>query len=564
MVPSTYEAGTLYNVLPSGNRAPDETGENSGYDQTRADFTFDRGTNAAATRIGSDGLIKKYRENLLLQSNDLTNSQWVKSRVTASTDTSVYPNGFSSSTKILETTDNGQHYVRQLHTGISGAVYTASCYIKGIGRNYAKIEVLSLSTPYELYLGEINLTTGSITKTFSGATAIDAVAADLGNGWYRISVTGLISGKTNFGIQLYPLDDSRNGSYVGDVSKGLYVSGFQFETSLVATDYLESTSVTGKAGVLIDLPRIDYSSGAGALLLEPQRQQLVKYSEYFEATDWIDQSIDTTLELVSSGSPDGGAFYRCTSGASGGGRIVDVFTGSMSGGVFSLYAKGSGSLMIDLYITGGSNVTETITLTSEWTRYDVYNSRVDSGGDASIRFYPNAVADIYGAQVESGPYATSYIPNHGESGGVTRAADSCSVTGVSDVIGQTEGTIFVDLAGFDGNTHLVTLGDGTINNYLMLYIASNSIAWLSNAGLTGSAGSVTATSKVALAYKENDSVLYLDGSQVLSDTSNTIPSLPNIYLNNNATLSNVLRLEAKQVTLFNERLSNAELAALTA
>ena len=69
MVPSTYEAGTLYNVLPSGNRAPDSTDQNSGYDQTRADFDFDRGSNAAATRVNASGLIEKYRENLLLQSN---------------------------------------------------------------------------------------------------------------------------------------------------------------------------------------------------------------------------------------------------------------------------------------------------------------------------------------------------------------------------------------------------------------------------------------------------------------------------------------------------------------
>jgi len=58
MVPSTYEAGKLYNVLPSGNRAPDSTGENSGYDQTRADFDFDRGSNAAATRVNADGLLR--------------------------------------------------------------------------------------------------------------------------------------------------------------------------------------------------------------------------------------------------------------------------------------------------------------------------------------------------------------------------------------------------------------------------------------------------------------------------------------------------------------------------
>ncbi len=69
MVPSTYEDGTLYNILPSGNKAPDETGNHNGYDQTRADFDFDRGSNAAATRVNASGLIEKYRENLLLQSN---------------------------------------------------------------------------------------------------------------------------------------------------------------------------------------------------------------------------------------------------------------------------------------------------------------------------------------------------------------------------------------------------------------------------------------------------------------------------------------------------------------
>ena len=69
MVPSVYEDGTLYNVLPSGNKAPDETGNHNGYDQTRADFTFSRGSNLAATRVNASGLIEKGRENLLLQSN---------------------------------------------------------------------------------------------------------------------------------------------------------------------------------------------------------------------------------------------------------------------------------------------------------------------------------------------------------------------------------------------------------------------------------------------------------------------------------------------------------------
>ena len=81
MVPSTYEAGKLYNVLPSGNRAPDNKG-GAGYDQTRADFDFDRGSNAAATRINSSGLIEKYRENLLTESNNFSDSDWTNSNIT--------------------------------------------------------------------------------------------------------------------------------------------------------------------------------------------------------------------------------------------------------------------------------------------------------------------------------------------------------------------------------------------------------------------------------------------------------------------------------------------------
>jgi hypothetical protein len=42
------------------------------------DFTFSRGSNLAATRVGPTGLIEKGRENLFLQSNTFSSGAWVK------------------------------------------------------------------------------------------------------------------------------------------------------------------------------------------------------------------------------------------------------------------------------------------------------------------------------------------------------------------------------------------------------------------------------------------------------------------------------------------------------
>ena len=43
----------------------------------------------------------------------------------------------------------------------------------------------------------------------------------------------------------------------------------KYELGLVATDYIETTSSTAQAGILEDMPRLDYSGGAScpALLL---------------------------------------------------------------------------------------------------------------------------------------------------------------------------------------------------------------------------------------------------------------------------------------------------------
>jgi hypothetical protein len=219
-----------------------------------------------------------------------------------------------------------------------------------------------------------------------------------------------------------------------------------------------------------------------------------------------------------------------------------------------------------------------------WYRISCTFSNVSAGSTARIGFAQSLTSNwgglntsaagdvlIYGAQLEAGSYPTSYIPNHGESGGVTRAADSCSVTGVSDVIGQTEGTVYlefeIDNLSESGNEkvlfYMKDTGTGErylsfVNNGSLTYIESNGavIANISKTGL--SVGSY----KAAIAYKTNDFAFYLNGEQVGTDNAGTPSGFSTFgFQYYNSAVSGTQF--TKQTALFNERLSNAELATLT-
>jgi hypothetical protein len=75
---------------------------------------------------------------------------------------------------------------------------------------------------------------------------------------------------------------------------------------------------------------------------------------------------------------------------------------------------------------------------------------------------------VCGLQIEAGAYATSYIgPTLGAS--VTRGADAASKTGISSLIGQTEGTLFVDFESGNfsaSSAWAISVNDGTSSNHI--------------------------------------------------------------------------------------------------
>ena len=582
MVPSTYEAGKLYNVLPSGNRAPDSTDQNSGYDQTRADFDFDRGSNASATRIGSDGLIKKYRENLLVQSNQF-DTTWYNSNSTE-TGGQADKDGGTSAWLLTKTSTNGG--IRQNNT--TSGVQTFSFYAKAGESNWVKVNNLGSSAYHQ---ANFDLQNGVVGTT---AYIIDAKIEDIGNGWYRC-VTTYNTTLVNIDIRVADSDNVVSGS-----SGSVYIQSAQLETGLVASSYLDSTSVTGKAGVLVDLPRINYDANGenGALLLEPSRGNSFPHSEPFSGSgqtasvggyligDAFGIGVYGGVQL-NAGSTH---YYYGFSSAASTQYAVSFFVRRTDGGAPRL-GTGSGDVNGDFCFVASGDVyspndwdtTPTITLFKD----DIYKFEgvlttpavVDNFGPLKYSSNSAINVQITGLQAEpNASYASSYIPCMGTS--ETRAADSCyNLDGMASIIGQTEGTIFCEftLLSNENTDHRLSISSGASVDWIFvsipedgintrMYVRINGVAVIdinSNQFTKGN------TYKIAFAYKSGDSAIYINGSSKV--TSSTAFGSPSVTLDtfgisgSNAGSSTPQNLSnsIKQTALFKERLSNAELATLT-
>ena len=329
-------------------------------------------------------------------------------------------------------------------------------------------------------------------------------------------------------------------------------------------------TVVNKAGLIEtvggDIPRIDFSNDAkGALLLEPTRSNLVTYSE--NLSNWTQDGATTLDNNIIS--PDGTLNASKITFNSGNERVY-TFTNTTNGS-FSAYFKGVQGKKVKLRDNSGTYFTE-ITLTENWVRYYLYKET--SNTNIQIQNIDANDVNVWGAQVEEGSYATSYIPTQGSA--VTRVADACSQTPPTGVIGQTEGTLFTEFEFnySDSNTQvLLKANQSSDANSVGIEILGTTIKGLVNSQSSSIAniqGTIAiGTIKAAIAYKTNDIAFYVNGVQVGVITSGSISfaGVVDILTIGHFSLNGGQYFPASrpfnQTQIYNTRLSNAELQALT-
>jgi hypothetical protein len=166
-------------------------------------------------------------------------------------------------------------------------------------------------------------------------------------------------------------------------------------------------------------------------------------------------------------------------------------------------------------------------------------------------------------------YVSSYIPTLGSS--VTRLADAASKTGISSLIGQTAGTVLVDvnLNLISSGGVLITLSDGSFANFIILAInASNQIelAWRTNTGAVNvfTTAASAGKNKVGVAYQAGNIVFFVNGTLVNTGAVDVNWSAPLSRLDLGHELDVTVRSQNHNASaIYTTRLSNAELQSLT-
>ena len=521
MIPSGYKEDVVYSPVPT---------DGSG------DLSFTRASNG--TRINSAGLVEVCPWNLVEQSEAFDNATWIKSSATITANDAVAPNGTMTADKVVFAGANNFFYQQTSFVGQA----TASIYVKG---------------------------TAGETISIDNTQAITEPLITLTGEWQRITTTTTTSGSSVQGIAL--------STFQSATARTIYVWGGQVNTGTLKP-YFPTTD-------RLNVPRLTYQNGGGgcpSLLLEKQSTNIATYSE--DATQWNAGSNVGSITVTANNtiSPDGTQNAdKIEFPAVGSGSQYAVlffpFTASATAysGTFYLKGNSGGEVVWISFTKDGVNYTQQLcTLTTSWQRFNL-SSTLTSGADnfqlgidtrdSAQSAKPAQTIYVWGRQLEASSYPTSYIPTTSSS--ATRVADECRKSSISSLIGQTEGVLFADvnLTTRQSFTYISISNGGSSANYIGIYFRAAAIEMeVVNGGvLQGNvqySNTSTGRFKIAIGYKQNDFVLYVNGTQIGTDTSGTIPTCDRLDL---FAFNDNQPLQVNETILFPTRLTNAELASLT-
>lgn len=370
--------------------------------------------------------------------------------------------------------------------------------------------------------------------------------------------------------------------------------------------------------VAADTARFDYNSVTllcKGLLIEEQRSNFALQSENFANASWIKSAV--TGATSSSVSPRGTltAYTMTEDTATNNHHLFQTISTSLSTAYTmsayiknidrryvilafysivtpSLYAAASFDLQTGLLVNtsavgAGFSVTGTRISRekNDWYRIEV--SVTNGSASAATRFSIVASTngtigsygqqnyagtgkslDVFGAQLEAGAFATSYIPT--TTTALTRNADVATMTGTnfSDWFNASEGAFEVTGSRFSQSTFapFISVNDNTVTNEIyVLQVSDSGRGYSSILGSVTSAGTwpTNATGNMTFAYKVNSFAGSYNGNTPGTASSATIPSVNRMRIGVRGNGNNQMSGHIQKIMYWPQRLTTAEVQAFS-
>jgi hypothetical protein len=338
-------------------------------------------------------------------------------------------------------------------------------------------------------------------------------------------------------------------------------------------------------------------------LVEPQRTNLLTYSNDFTNAIWTKDNVTLTsgvtspsgvnngFKLVESATTTTHSVYQTfitlpssvysTSIYVKKGERFKVAVADRNTGIYVAFNLNTGTIIASNSLIGKIELLNndwyrlTVTTSSAITVYVpqffILEDSYTTGFPILQPYLGNGISGVFisFAQLEAGAYPTSYIPTVAST--VTRNADVISKTGISSLIGQTEGTIFVEanLSVNANERRIITVSNGTESQRIMFW-TDGTILYANFNNLSVTIGTFPiGIAKIALGYTiSGGSTTYsikLNNNTLITGTSATAPNpLSVINLGTTTGLGLILNDRINSVQLYKTRLTNSEITSLTA